>query len=261
VNDQPGFEELVSQAVDAELKGWDFSWLRGRATGSDPSWSYPELAGELVRGSTGLLDIDTGGGELLASLAPLPQGTIAVEGWDPNLSVARDRLAPLGVDVRFAPDRKLPIDARSVDLVLNRHGRLDSAEIARVLRPGGALLTQQVGSADCAGINEALAAPRAYDTTWDAATAADAVTAAGLDVIEVREEWPLFTFYDIGALVFQLRAVPWQVPDFTVHRYDSALRRIDEQIRAHGEFSVHSHRFLLHARSAGKPATPVATRA
>jgi SAM-dependent methyltransferase len=106
------------------------------------------LAGELVRGSTSLLDVDAGGGELLACLAPLPARTTAVEGWAPNLTVARERLAPLGVDVRFAPDARLPGDGRSVDLVLNRHGRLNPEETARVLRPGGALLTQQVGSDD-----------------------------------------------------------------------------------------------------------------
>jgi SAM-dependent methyltransferase len=134
-----------------------------------------------VRGSTSLLDVDTGGGELLASLAPLPARTIAVEGWEPNLSVARDRLAPLGVDVRFAPDTNLPVEGRSVDLVLNRHGRLNPAEIARVLRPSGLLLTQQVGSDDCAGINEAVQASAAYGTTWNAETAVDASAAAGLE--------------------------------------------------------------------------------
>jgi hypothetical protein len=57
-------------------------------------------------------------------------------------------------------------------------------------------------------------------------------------------------FYDIGALVYQLRAVPWQVRDFTVDRYNGALRRIDEHVRTHGDFREHAHRFLIHARTA-----------
>lgn len=250
MNSRLDFEELVAEAVNVPLKGWDFSWLQGRAVGSDPSWSYPAIAGELVRDSTSLLDIDTGGGELLASLAPLPARATAVEGWVPNLSVARERLAPLGVDVRFAPDTGLPVEGRSVDLVLNRHGRFNAEEIARVLQPGGALLTQQVGSDDCAELNEALHAPPAYRATWNVDTAVDALAAAGLAVIDVRQEWPSFTFYDIGALVYQLRAVPWQVRDFTVDRYNDALRRIDDRIRTHGAFRVHAHRFLVHARAA-----------
>jgi SAM-dependent methyltransferase len=249
VNSRHGFEQLVTEAVHVPLKGWDFSWLKGRSAGSDPSWSYPELAGELVRGSMSLLDVDTGGGELLASLAPLPARTQAVEGWPPNLPVARERLAPVGVEVLFAPDTTLPIEARSVDVVLNRHGRLNSGEIARVLLPGGRLLTQQVGSEDCAGLNEALEAPAAYRTTWNADAAVGALNAVGLTVLDVRQERPSFTFYDIGALVYQLRAVPWQVRDFTVSRYNEALRRIDQHIRTHGEFRIHAHRFLIRARA------------
>ena len=152
--------------------------------------------------------------------------------------------------MRFAPDARLPVDGRSVDLVLSRHGRLNPEEIARVLRPGGALLTQQVGGDDCAELNEALHAPAAYRTPWNADTAVDALAAAGLAVTDVRQEWPSFTFYDIGALVYQLRAVPWQVRDFTVEGYNGALRRIGEHIRTHGEFRVHAHRFLIHARVA-----------
>lgn len=127
--------------------------------------------------------------------------------------------------------------------------RARTAKVARVLQPGGKLFTQQVGSEDCAELNEALQAPAAYRTTWNADVAVDALNAAGLTVLDVRQEWPSFTFYDIGALVYQLRAVPWQVRDFTVSRYHDALRRIDEHIRIYGEFRVHAHRFLIHARA------------
>lgn len=246
-----GYEQLVADAVDVPLSGWDFSWLAGRSAGSDPTWSYPDIARELLPGRTSLLDVDTGGGELLASLAPLPTRTTAVEGWEPNLPVARDRLAPLGVDVRFAPGRELPVADRSVDLLLNRHGRLDAAEAARVLAPGGTLLTQQVGSDDCRGINEALGAPPPYEHEWNAEIVAAGLTAAGLTVNDVREEWPSFSFSDVGALIYQLRAVPWQVRDFTVDRYEEPLRRIDAHIRAEGEFRVRAHRFLVRA---GRPA-------
>ena len=249
VGGERGFDQLVAEAAEVPLQGWDFSWLEGRATGSDPSWSYPDLARELLRDCASLLDIDTGGGELLSTLAPLPAHAVAVEGWAPNVPVARDRLAPLGVDVRFAPDATLPVEARSVDLVLNRHGRLHAAEVARVLRTGGTLLTQQVGSDDCAALNEALGAAPAHDTAWNADVATRALTEAGLTVLDVREEWPAFTFADIGALVYQLRAVPWQVPDFTVSRYEHALRRIDAQLRTDGGYRVHAHRFLIRARA------------
>ncbi|TDC06396.1 class I SAM-dependent methyltransferase, partial [Streptomyces sp. 8K308] len=140
----------------APVEGWDFGWSSGRVRGSEPSWSYQELARARVATAGRLLDVDTGGGELLASLQPLPRHTWATEGWPPNIAVARARLEPLGVTVLPAPDREtLPLPDTSIDVMLNRHGRLAAREVRRVLRPGGTLLTQQVGSEDCAELNEA----------------------------------------------------------------------------------------------------------
>jgi hypothetical protein len=143
--------------------------------------------------------------------------------------------------------RPLPVGPESAGLVLNRHGRLHAGETFRVLQPGGRLLTQQVGSDDCAEINESLGAPPAYGDRWDAETAATTLQAAGLTVSDVREEHPTLVFHDVGALVFQLRQVSWQIPGFTVDRYEDALHRIDRSIRRQGQFTVHAHRFLLQA--------------
>ncbi|MFF2375261.1 hypothetical protein ACFVUW_12875 [Streptomyces xiamenensis] len=70
-----GYEELVAAAMAAPVGGWDFGALAGRVRGSDPSWSYPRAARARLAGAERLLDIDTGGGELLAALGPLPRHT------------------------------------------------------------------------------------------------------------------------------------------------------------------------------------------
>ena len=64
---------------------------------------------------------------------------------------------------------------------------------------------------------------------------------------DVREERPPLTFHDVGALVYQLRAVPWQIRDFTLRRYERALRRIDAVIRTQGHYTTTAHRFLVQA--------------
>jgi SAM-dependent methyltransferase len=237
------YEQLVGEAVGVPVTGWEFAWLDGRAVGSDPSWSYPELARPLLRRAGSMLDLDTGGGELLAELAPLPAHTVAVEGWAPNVPVARDRLAPFGVSVVT----ELPGGENEFDVVLSRHGRLPAEDIARLLKPGGTLLSQQVGSDDLVELNADLGAPPPYPQAWTAETAVEALRTAGLAVSDVREERPPLTFHDVGALVYQLRATPWQVRDFTPRRYDRALRRIDAQIRTQGHYTVSAHRFLVQA--------------
>ncbi|MGX6602348.1 class I SAM-dependent methyltransferase [Micromonosporaceae bacterium Da 78-11] len=231
-------------SVDVRATGWEFAWLDGRAMGSEPSsWSYPELARALVRRADSLLDLDTGSGELLAELAPLPAHTVAVESWNRNTAVARGRLTPYGVPVVS----ELPGGEEEFDLVLSRHGRLPAADITRLLRRGGRLLSQQVGSDDLAGLNVALGAPAAHPQRWNADVAAKALRAAGLEVVDVREERPPMTFRDTGDVLHQLRSMPWQIRDFNPQRYDRALSRLAETIRSRGEFTVTAHRFLVEA--------------
>ena len=244
------YEELVEEATSASFSGWDFSWLGYRAVSADPSWSYDRLARAALQRATRVLDIDTGGGELLASLAPLPAATIATEGYEPNVPLTRCRLYSLGVDVRQHPTGDpFPVEDGAVDLVLNRHGRLDAAELARVLRTDGVLVTQQVGSRNDADLNEALGAPPVMLPDANSCEGAvNALREQGFEILEAAEEWPELVFLDVGAIVFHLRAIPWQMPDFDVDKYEPALRALDRRMRTDGPFVAHNHRYLIRAR-------------
>ncbi|WP_344211786.1 SAM-dependent methyltransferase [Kribbella sancticallisti] len=244
------YEELVEEALAASFSGWDFGWLGYRAVSADLSWSYDRLARSALEQATRVLDIDTGGGELLASLAPLPEATIATEGYEPNVPLAQCRLAALGVDVRrHGVLDPLPVEDDAVDLVLNRHGRLEAPELARVLRTGGVLVTQQVGSRNHADLNEALGAPPVMLAAANHCEGAvNALHEQGFEILEAAEEWPEFVFLDVGAIVFHLRAIPWQIPDFDVDKYEPALRALDQRIRTEGPFVAHNHRYLIRAR-------------
>ncbi|MCD5312780.1 class I SAM-dependent methyltransferase [Kineosporia babensis] len=234
------FARLVGEAEAAHRDGWDFGWLDGRAEGGDPSWSYPQIARALIPGAGSLLDIDTGGGELLSALAPLPPVVYATESWAPNLPLARERL---GVEVFATQARTVPLPDASIDLVLNRHGRLEALEVARLLSPGGNLVTQQVGSEDCTELNRLLGAPPAHPPgSWTLELAVAQLETAGLQVSDAREEFPEIVFHDIGAVVFQLQKVAWQIPDFSPATYAPALRELHRR----GEpIVVRSHRFLI----------------
>ena len=60
------FDEIVEEAAEVSVEGWDFSWLEGRATEERPSWGYQRLLSHRLATATAALDIQTGGGEVLA---------------------------------------------------------------------------------------------------------------------------------------------------------------------------------------------------
>lgn len=131
------FDALVAEADAVSVEGWDFSWLDGRATEQRPSWGYARaMAGRMARAEAAL-DIQTGGGEVLASAPALPPLTVATESWPPNVARATALLRPRGaVVVADSDEPPLPFADDTFDLVVSRHPVTAWwDEIARVLAP------------------------------------------------------------------------------------------------------------------------------
>ncbi|MFI6765591.1 class I SAM-dependent methyltransferase [Streptomyces sp. NPDC050355] len=249
------FEELVAEAEAVSVEGWDFSWLAGRATEERPSWGYQRAMGERLARASAALDIQTGGGEVLAGVAELPPLTVATESWPPNIAKATALLHPRGaVVVADADEPPLPFGDAAFDLVTSRHPvTVWWSEIARVLRPGGTYFSQQVGPASVFELVEYFLGPQPADVRRarhpdDARRAAEE---AGLEVVDLRAESLRTEFYDIGAVVYFLRKVVWMVPGFTVAAHRERLRELDELIRSEGPFVAHTTRFLIEARKGG----------
>ncbi len=254
------FARYVDEAERAAFAGWDFSYLRGRMEEEQPGWDYAERVRAQFAGVTTLLDMGTGGGEALTALAPLPARTAATEGYPPNLEIARARLAPLGVDVAAiegAPDNvdiipgtgvgSLPFPDRRFSLVINRHESYYPAEVHRILEAGGTFITQQVGGAHHQALNRLLGASDRAGAAWTADFAVRQLNAAGFHITEVQEDYPETLFRDIGAVIYYLKAVPWQIPDFSVEAYRSQLISLHERIETEGGLRVPGHLFYVEA--------------
>lgn len=245
------FEELVTEAESASVDGWDFSWLEGRATEERPSWGYQRLMSERLASASAALDIQTGGGEVLAGAAKYPPTMAATESWPPNVARATRLLHPHGVVVVAAPDEPpLPFAGEAFDLVTSRHpATVWWTEIARVLQPGGTYFAQHVGPRTVFELVEYFLGPQptARSKRHPDNESAEA-RAAGLEIVDVRMERLRMEFFDIGAVIYFLRKVIWTLPDFTVEKYRDRLRELHEQIEIEGPFVAYSSRTLFEAR-------------
>ncbi|WP_029108439.1 methyltransferase domain-containing protein [Mycobacterium sp. URHD0025] len=248
------FDALVAEADAAPVDGWDFSWLRGRATEARPTWGYQRLMSRRLTTVSSALDIQTGGGEVLAGAATFPPTMAATESWPPNLDRATRLLGPRGVVVVADPDEPpLPFADAAFELVLSRHpATVWWDEIARVLAPGGAYLAQHVGPASVFELTEYFLGPQPQARrARDPETESAAARAAGLDIVDLRAERLRVEFFDIGAVVYFLRKVIWIVPGFKVDTYRDRLAALHRQIVADGSFVAHSSRHLIEARKPG----------
>ncbi|MET8093590.1 class I SAM-dependent methyltransferase [Micromonospora sp. NPDC005220] len=242
-------EDLIAEAVAAPVDGWGFGWLSGRATEERPPWGYARLVADRMARADAALDVDTGGGEVLAEVPRPPKLLTATEAWPPNVEVARRTLRRVGASVvAVAPDRPLPFRDASFDLVVSRHPvRTDWAQTARVLRPGGTFLSQQIGAGTMRELSEAILGPLPPPSQRHPEQATADAEAAGLRVVDLRRATLRATFSDIGAVVWFLRKVIWTVPGFTVDRYRAPLRDLHARITNEGPFVAHAQRFLIEA--------------
>ncbi|MEU8262273.1 class I SAM-dependent methyltransferase [Micromonospora sp. NPDC048999] len=242
-------EELIAEGAGVPVEGWDFSWFAGRATEERPPWGYARLVGARMATVDAALDIDTGGGEVLAEVPAPPPLLVATEAWPPNVAVARRTLRRVGATVVQVAERApLPFRDATFDLVVSRHP-VDTPwdEIARVLRPGGSYLSQQIGPGTVRELSEAILGPLPPPANRHPEQAVAAAEAAGLTVVDLRTATLRTVFHDIAAVVCFLRKVIWTVPGFTVERHHAELRRMHDRIRAEGPFVAHAQRFLIEA--------------
>ncbi|QNG21509.1 class I SAM-dependent methyltransferase [Rhodococcus triatomae] len=242
---------MIDAGASADVTGWDFTWLEGRAAGERPPWgSVRTLAARLATASAPF-NIQTGGGEVPAEASTFPAVAVATESWPPNVRKATRLLHPRGVAVVADPDEPpLPFADNALDLVSSRHpATVWWSEIHRVLAPGGRYLAQHVGPASAFELIEYFLGPqpqaRRSRHPDDEVAAAEA---AGLEIVDLRTAQLQITIHDVAAVVYLLRKVIWWVPDFTVDRYLDRLRDLHDRIRIEGPFVAHSTRHLVEAR-------------
>lgn len=101
---------------------------------------------------------------------------------------------------------------------LHRHSSFNAAEVARILKPGGTFLTQQIDG----WWAHDLMAVFGVEPQWPDETLANCVTwieDASLTIMKVEDWSGVFTFTDVGAIVYYLKAAPWLVPGFSVETH------------------------------------------
>lgn len=143
--------------------GWDFSKVK--CTSEDLPWDFYNEVTKVCKKSDLLLDIGTGGGEAVLSIADSALLLIGIDLSTGMIETATKNAVKSHIpNVRFLQmdSEQLVFPETFFDVVSSRHSPFNANEIAKVLAPGGIFLTQQVSEHDKLNIKEAFGRGQAF---------------------------------------------------------------------------------------------------
>jgi len=68
---------------------------------------------------------------------------------------------------------------------------------------------------------------------------------AGMEIVEFEEYVGKMKFNDIGAIVYYLKCIPWQVKDFSIDKHYKKLEIMNEIIEKNGCMNFILHRSYM----------------
>ena len=226
------------------LTGWTHPGIDVRTLDPGPRWDYEVIARKYARDAGRIVDFGTGGGEVLERIiADIPAHIVATEEWYRNAPIARDRLAPHGVAVVRCDSLRLPFAAAVFDVALDRHEALEPAEVARVLRPGAVVVTQQVAHDHWRELDAYFPA-RGFHFDHYAAYAAG-FEAAGMRILRRERCDYRVAFGSLGDLVYWLAASPDRISNFDVAADIEPLLDIERDLTTSDGIVLTDARYLM----------------
>jgi len=250
-------EELTRQWEAEEkhaFQGWDFSHIDGRWDEPNPPWDYISIVKSYLKETDTLLDMGTGGGEVLLSIGHPYEKTYATEAYEPNYELCLEKLSPLGITVAqtFCDDErldKLPFDDGIFDVIINRHESFDLSEVSRALKPGGYFITQQVGNKNTREFIKRLNDGFIFDLpAHTVKNYTDELVRLGFEIVDTDEAFCRIKVYDVGAMVYLAKILVWEYPGFSVKTHLDKLLDCHNGIKQNGYLEATGHRFLIVAK-------------
>ncbi|URN96256.1 MAG: class I SAM-dependent methyltransferase [Candidatus Pristimantibacillus lignocellulolyticus] len=233
-----------------KIIGWDFSELQ--VTSEGIGWNFYEEVIRRSKGTDVLLDLGTGGGENLLSIASSFRSVVGIDLSSGMMETAKSNLDKTNVsNVQFLQmsSEELQFTNDFFDVVTCCHAPFFSNEVAKVLKNGGIFLTQQVSEADKLNLKTAFGRGQEFgvvDGTLKAAYVRE-LKEAGFNSVESFEYNAVDYYRRPEDLIFLLQHTPI-IPHFGHEKKDfQILNDFIENNRTTKGICTNSKRFLITA--------------
>lgn len=240
--------EYLQKEESKTITGWDFSYLDNRWESEELPWDYLKIVKKYLKPRDNLLDIGTGGGEVLLTLNHPYENITVTEGYKPNYELCLKRLAPKGIKVlNYVGDEIFKeIKNNQFDIIINRHESYNEQELYRILKPNGIFITQQVGAFN----NKELASffDESHVDSFPEMTLEKSIQRLqenGFEIIKSKEYFPILKFYDLGAIAYFAKIIEWEFINFSVKENIDKFMLLQDELNRNGYISSKEHRFMI----------------
>lgn len=250
-NDELKQQWLKSEQLQKKFIGWDFSHIENHYFQETTAWNYRNVVLNYLTPDMRLLDMGTGGGELLRTFNHPSDRTCVTEGWFKNYQLLLKTLFREGVNVQFVEENDyLNFPDNYFDIVINSHESFSTTEVKRVLKSGGLFISQQVG--DLNGIHLASRLIPGFKKEKFALHLSSVLEELKLNRFKVLykdESYPAQKFFNMEALIYYVRTIPWEFQNFSVENNFNNLLYLYDELQNKGYIYSQQHRFIFVAQS------------
>ncbi len=136
------------------------------------------------------------------------------------------------------------------DIITNRHGDYNIAELKRALKEKGLFLTQQVGAENDWNLVRLLQ-PEITEVSYPKQyleIRKKELEENGFEILACGEAFQPIQFFGVGALVWFARMIEWEFIDFAVDTHLEQPYKAQEILERDGAICGRIHRFYMVAR-------------
>lgn len=210
---------------------------------SIPSYSSKDIASRYLNEDVHLAFVSYDGGEYVDSFEYLPPITYAVEIQSDK---AKERLESRNVKVTsLTEEGKLPFKDERLDIVVNELANYDKYDLYRVIKPGGYLVVNQMGSDNYKELTN-IFLPFKLSGRWDLEAGKRTLSDIGLEIVDGFEEHGFIRFDTLAAFVQFLKKITRS--DVSQDRFMNFYGHVLREIKEKSYFELTTHRFLVVAR-------------
>lgn len=209
-----------------------------------PSYEPHRIIEDYLNEENHLAVISVDGGNFTSQFEKLPPITYSVE---LNPTKARETLEEKGVKVTtFTSQGKMPFKDEKLDVVVNELSNYDKFEMYRILKPGGYLVVDQLGSDNYKEIIN-MFIPFKLKGQWNKEACQSTLTEIGFDIVDSYEDVGHIRFHSLSAVLAFMKSIsPERVKKY--EQFMNFYADVLKKIKKNQFYEITTHKFMVIAR-------------